>query len=95
LRACFEVYCLADMTVSVELQEILKTFGEVQAVDGVTLSIRDGEFFSMLGPSGSGKTTCVRMIAGFEAPTSGAVRYWNRWNGTSWVVNSKCAASTP
>ncbi len=72
-RACFGVYCLADMTVSVDLQEISKTFGEVQAVDGVTLSIRDGEFFSMLGPSGSGKTTCLRMIAGFEVPTSGRI----------------------
>jgi putative spermidine/putrescine transport system ATP-binding protein len=42
-------------------------------VDGVDLEVREGEFFSMLGPSGSGKTTCLRMIAGFEAPTSGRV----------------------
>jgi putative spermidine/putrescine transport system ATP-binding protein len=45
----------------------------VIAVDGVDLEIRDGEFFSMLGPSGSGKTTTLRMIAGFELPTSGRV----------------------
>ena len=43
------------------------------AVDGVDLDVRAGEFFSMLGPSGSGKTTCLRMIAGFEAPTEGRV----------------------
>jgi putative spermidine/putrescine transport system ATP-binding protein len=42
-------------------------------VDGIDLEVREGEFFSMLGPSGSGKTTCLRMIAGFEAPTSGRV----------------------
>jgi putative spermidine/putrescine transport system ATP-binding protein len=45
----------------------------VTAVDGVDLEIRDGEFFSMLGPSGSGKTTTLRMIAGFDLPTSGRV----------------------
>jgi putative spermidine/putrescine transport system ATP-binding protein len=45
----------------------------IVAVDGIDLEIRDGEFFSMLGPSGSGKTTTLRMIAGFERPTSGRV----------------------
>jgi putative spermidine/putrescine transport system ATP-binding protein len=45
----------------------------VVAVDGIDLSIRHGEFFSMLGPSGSGKTTTLRMIAGFELPTSGRI----------------------
>ena len=52
---------------------VAKQFGDVVAVDGVSLDIADGEFFSMLGPSGSGKTTCLRMIAGFEIPTSGSV----------------------
>ncbi|HET9852390.1 MAG TPA: ABC transporter ATP-binding protein [Candidatus Limnocylindrales bacterium] len=47
--------------------------GDVVAVDGIDLEIRDGEFFSMLGPSGSGKTTTLRMIAGFELPTAGRV----------------------
>ncbi|MBF8283460.1 MAG: putative ABC transporter ATP-binding protein, partial [Anaerolineales bacterium] len=42
--------------------------------DGVNLDIRDGEFFTLLGPSGSGKTTCLRMIAGFDQPTSGAIQ---------------------
>ena len=47
--------------------------GQVVAVDGIDLEVRDGEFFSMLGPSGSGKTTTLRMIAGFELPTSGRI----------------------
>ena len=52
---------------------MVKRFGDVVAVDGVDLEVREGEFFSMLGPSGSGKTTCLRMIAGFEQPTEGRV----------------------
>ncbi len=47
--------------------------GQITAVDGVDLEVRDGEFFSMLGPSGSGKTTTLRMIAGFELPTEGRI----------------------
>jgi putative spermidine/putrescine transport system ATP-binding protein len=52
---------------------VVKRFGDVTAVDGVNLEVREGEFFSMLGPSGSGKTTCLRMIAGFEQPTEGKI----------------------
>src|SRR5881296_2082510 len=59
--------------VAVHLQGLRKRFGDVLAVDGVDLDIRQGEFFSMLGPSGSGKTTCLRMIAGFEKPTEGRI----------------------
>ncbi len=55
------------------LESVTKHYGEVVAVDGIDLDILDGEFFSMLGPSGSGKTTTLRMIAGFELPTSGRV----------------------
>ena len=58
---------------AVRLESVTKRFGAVTAVDDLDLEIRDGEFFSMLGPSGSGKTTVLRMIAGFEAPTSGKV----------------------
>src|SRR5512147_2213854 len=54
-------------------QDVSRHFKDVKAVDGVTLEIRDGEFFAMLGPSGSGKTTCLRMIAGFDRPTSGQI----------------------
>ena len=59
--------------VAVRLESVVKRFGDVAAVDGVNLDVRRGEFFSMLGPSGSGKTTCLRMIAGFETPTSGRI----------------------
>jgi putative spermidine/putrescine transport system ATP-binding protein len=58
---------------AVRLADVRKRFGDVTAVDGIDLAVRAGEFFSMLGPSGSGKTTCLRMIAGFEAPTEGRV----------------------
>jgi putative spermidine/putrescine transport system ATP-binding protein len=58
---------------AVSLEGVHKSFGDVVAVDGIDLDVREGEFFSMLGPSGSGKTTCLRMIAGFEAPTKGRV----------------------
>jgi len=62
-----------DPGVAVRLEGVVKRFGDVVAVDGVDLDVREGEFFSMLGPSGSGKTTCLRMIAGFERPTEGRV----------------------
>ncbi|MDH6115036.1 putative spermidine/putrescine transport system ATP-binding protein [Kitasatospora sp. MAP12-15] len=59
---------------AVRLVGLAKTFnGGVRAVDGVDLTIGEGEFFAMLGPSGSGKTTVLRMIAGFELPTAGRV----------------------
>ena len=60
-----------DGDVAVRLEGVVKRFGDVVAVDGVDLEVREGEFFSMLGPSGSGKTTCLRMIAGFEQPDRG------------------------
>ncbi len=62
------------MPTAVEFAEVSRYYGPVRAVDGVSLDIAEGEFFAMLGPSGSGKTTCLRLIAGFEQPTSGAVR---------------------
>ena len=58
---------------AVHLAAVRKVFGETEAVAGIDLDIADGEFFSMLGPSGSGKTTTLRMIAGFEQPTSGQI----------------------
>nr|WP_242608959.1 ABC transporter ATP-binding protein [Actinomadura formosensis] len=58
---------------AVRIRDLRKTFGPVEAVAGVDLDIGDGEFFSMLGPSGSGKTTVLRLIAGFERPTSGTI----------------------
>jgi spermidine/putrescine transport system ATP-binding protein len=59
---------------SVAIESITKRFGEVVAVDDVSLEIRRGEFFSLLGPSGCGKTTLLRMLAGLETPTEGRIR---------------------
>ncbi len=58
---------------AIQIKNLTKKFGEVTAVSGVDLEIAEGEFFSMLGPSGSGKTTVLRMIAGFEIPSSGEI----------------------
>jgi putative spermidine/putrescine transport system ATP-binding protein len=68
---------LATASPAIQLVGLRKAFGtgehEVVAVDSVDLRIEDGEFFSLLGPSGSGKTTVLRMIAGFELPSAGAI----------------------
>src|SRR5438105_286752 len=63
----------APAPAEVRLEGVRKTFGEIVAVAGVDLEVREGEFFSLLGPSGCGKTTCLRMIAGFEEPTAGRI----------------------
>lgn len=64
--------------------DVSRHFGEIRAVDKVNLEIKNGEFFGMLGPSGSGKTTCLRLIAGFEQPTSGHIE-----------IHGKAAEGTP
>ncbi len=63
----------SDAPAEIRLIDLEKRFGEVRAVDGVSLEIRSGEFFSLLGPSGCGKTTTLRMIGGFEMPTAGRI----------------------
>jgi putative spermidine/putrescine transport system ATP-binding protein len=65
------------MVNAVHFDNTSKHYGPVHAVDNIDLAIREGEFFAMLGPSGSGKTTCLRMVAGFERPTSGSVYIFN------------------
>ncbi len=57
----------------ISLRDVSKEFGPVRAVDHVSMDIGRGEFFSLLGPSGCGKTTLLRLIAGFEAPTTGEI----------------------
>lgn len=57
----------------IKLSSIIKKFGDTVAVDDISLQIEDGEFFSLLGPSGCGKTTTLRMIGGFDFPTTGDV----------------------
>ena len=57
----------------VRVDNLVKLYGSVPAVDGVSAVIGPGEFFTILGPSGSGKTTMMMMIAGFVYPTSGTI----------------------
>ena len=68
----------ADGAPEIRLTELAKHFRDVRAVDGVSLDIRSGEFFSMLGPSGCGKTTTLRMIGGFEVPSAGRIELRGR-----------------
>src|ERR1700760_4935257 len=62
----------------VAFTHVTKRFGEVAAVDDLTLQIEDGEFFVLLGPSGCGKSTALRMIAGLEDPSEGTIRIGDR-----------------
>jgi putative spermidine/putrescine transport system ATP-binding protein len=64
---------LSQQQGDVRLESVTKAYGDVVAVDDLTLEIEAGEFFTMLGPSGSGKTTTLRLIAGFESPDAGRV----------------------
>jgi sulfate transport system ATP-binding protein len=58
---------------SIELRNVIKRFGDVAAVNDVSISVKEGELMALLGPSGCGKTTVLRMIAGLEMPTSGDI----------------------
>lgn len=64
--------------VAVRFTDVSRHFGDVKAVDRLNLDIYDKEFFSLLGPSGSGKTTCLRLIAGFEHPSSGRIALYGQ-----------------
>jgi len=70
------------MVAAVEFSAVSRHYGAgdkvVKAVDDVTVSVAEGEFFSMLGPSGSGKTTCLRLIAGFEQPSLGSIKIFGK-----------------
>ena len=59
--------------VLVRIDGVTRDFGDIRAVDNVSLDIRRGEFFSLLGGSGCGKTTLLRMLAGFETPSAGRI----------------------
>jgi len=75
---------------TVEIRNVSKWFGEVAALDNVSLNIQQGEFFSLLGPSGCGKTTLLRMIGGFESPSEGQILI----DGTDTIGEPPYARST-
>jgi len=77
--------------IDITLQNLVKKFGSVTAVDDVSLSIAAGEFFFLLGPSGCGKTTLLRMIAGLVEPSAGRVKFGTR-NVTSLPIEQRGAA---
>ncbi len=56
-----------------ELQNLHRDFGTVKALDGIEISLGEGEFLSLLGPSGCGKTTALRLVAGFDRPDAGRI----------------------
>jgi ABC-type sugar transport system ATPase subunit len=72
---------------SLKLKNIVKQFGQIQVIHGISLEIEDGEFVVFVGPSGCGKTTLLRVIAGLEEMTEGEV-----WIGTRKVNNEDPAA---
>jgi thiamine transport system ATP-binding protein len=63
---------------ALELEGVTQRYGGTTAVDDLSLSVADGEFFTLVGPSGCGKTTTLRLVAGFESPTGGTVRFGGR-----------------
>ncbi|WP_417750574.1 ABC transporter ATP-binding protein [Salinibaculum rarum] len=63
---------------ALQLDGVTRRYGDTAAVDDLSLSVDEGEFFTLVGPSGCGKTTTLRLIAGFEEPTSGSVRFGGR-----------------
>jgi putrescine transport system ATP-binding protein len=68
-----EPHVMAVDTPLLRIEAVVKTFGTVRAVDGLSLDIGAGEFFALLGPSGCGKTTLLRLLAGFETPDQGRI----------------------
>ena len=81
----------------VVLSDLYKKFGKLVAVDHINLTVKDGQFLTLLGPSGCGKTTTLRLIAGFIKPDGGEIRVGDRrvssiqaninisWNPSSWI----------
>ena len=69
---------LGKASMALDVESLHKTFGTFEAVKGVSFALKTGDVLSLLGPSGCGKTTTLRMIAGFELPTSGRISLGSR-----------------
>ncbi|MDP8921253.1 MAG: ABC transporter ATP-binding protein, partial [Pseudomonadota bacterium] len=78
VRRAFAPWSSPDAKPLIRFENVTKRFGEAVAVDHLSLDIFEGEFFCLLGPSGCGKTTLMRMLAGFETPSEGAITLGNQ-----------------
>ena len=72
----------------IEVRDVTKAFGNVQAVDGVSFSVAAGEIVGVLGPNGAGKTTTLRMLAGVFPPTTGTVRIAGHEVANPWITSN-------
>src|SRR6266545_6211890 len=63
-----------DGAAAIAVEDIRKSYGDLKAVDGVSFSVAEGEFFGILGPNGAGKTTTLEIVEGLREPDSGSVR---------------------
>src|SRR5687767_13552938 len=73
---------------AIEGKNLVRRFGNVGALDGVNVEIREGEFFSLLGPSGCGKTTLLRLVAGLDFPDGGNLKILGR-DAVGWPVHER------
>ena len=85
---------MVDESIAIEVRDAVKRFGSVTALAGVSLTIRDNEFFTLLGPSGCGKTTLLRLIAGFEDITEGTILLYGEELGDLPPTNARSTPSS-
>ena len=78
----------------IHVENLVKKFGEVTAVDGVSFDVRAGEIFAFLGPNGAGKTTTIQMLTTLLVPTSGAIAHRRPGSGTESRTTSASASAS-
>jgi len=80
---------------ALEIDRLVKRYGDFTAVDGISLSVPEGEFFGLLGPNGAGKTTTISQIVGLASITSGAIRLFGHDSQTDWREARKMVGLAP
>jgi ABC-2 type transport system ATP-binding protein len=80
---------------ALEIDRLVKRYGNFTAVDGISLSVPEGEFFGLLGPVGAGKTTTISQIVGLASITAGAIRLFGHDSQTEWREARKCVGLAP
>ena len=81
-KTLYGIFIMTEHIIQVE--NIIKRYGELTAVDGISFSVQKGEFFGLLGPNGAGKTTTIRMLYGFSPITDGDIRIFGDNIRTEW-----------